>query len=161
MRLSSIMLYTHFNDEDRSYKNDLDKQERLSRDNHIPYVALKIYKYSSFKYLYLSGDDQALVNAATGHNHSSFNKIFNKFKPTYDTYMCDIEKGLVLRKVLHINGTPKGRARDMTACGCLGLILVWFRTRSSFVRSLFMLFGQTSSLMYHLLKLDRNYYFIS
>ena len=57
MRLSAIMLYTHFNDEGQSYNNYLDEQERLNRDKHIPRAALKRYKYFSFTYLYLSGDD--------------------------------------------------------------------------------------------------------
>ena len=30
MRLPAIMVYAHFNDEGRSYKTDLDEQERLN-----------------------------------------------------------------------------------------------------------------------------------
>ena len=148
MRLPAIMLYARFNDEGRSYKNKLDEQERLNRDKCIPCIALKRYKYSSFKYVYLNGDGQALVNT-TEYDHSLFNNLLRKFKPIYDTHMCDIETGLIRRKVLHTNGTPKGRFRDMTACGCIGLILVWYFTRGSCTRSFFMLFGQHSSHMYH------------
>ena len=48
MGLSGIMLYAHFNDAGQSYKNDIDEQERLKCDKHIPRVALKRYIYSSF-----------------------------------------------------------------------------------------------------------------
>ena len=97
MRLPAIMLYAQFNDEDQSYKNDLDEQERLNRNKRIHRVTLKIYKYSSFKYVYLSGDNQAFVNA-TGHDRAFFNKLLHKCKAIYDTYMCDIETGLICRK---------------------------------------------------------------
>ena len=40
----------------------------------------------------------------------------------------------------------------MTAYSFLGLILVWYRTRGSYVEILVMLFGQTSSPMYRWLK---------
>ena len=97
MRLTAIMLYDHFNEKGRSYKTDLDKQERLNCDKCIPRIVLKKYKYSSFKYVYLSGDDQDLVNA-TGYDHSSFNNLLHKFKPIHDTYMCDLETGLIREK---------------------------------------------------------------
>ena len=41
MRVPAIILYAHFNDECKSYKNDLDEQERLNCDKRIPCVALK------------------------------------------------------------------------------------------------------------------------
>ena len=74
MRLPAIILHDHFNDESQSYKTDLDEKERLNRDKHIPRIALNIYKYSSYKYLYLSGASQALFNA-TRNDHSSFNTL--------------------------------------------------------------------------------------
>ena len=43
----------------------------------------------------------------------------------------------------------------MTAEGCLGLVLMWFRTRGSCARSLAMIFGQTSTPMYKWLKFAR------
>ena len=74
MRLSRFMLMAAMTDSDRgSYKSQLDSDEKLNRDKRIPRAALTRYKYSSFKYLYLSGNDQALINA-TGHDHTSFSK---------------------------------------------------------------------------------------
>ena len=43
----------------------------------------------------------------------------------------------------------------MTASGCLGLVLMWFRTRGSCARALSILFGQTASPMYCWLKFGR------
>ena len=86
MRLLAIMLYVHFSDEDQSYNNDFDEQKKLNHGKCISRISLKRYKYSSFTYLYLSGDDQALVNS-TGRNQSSFNKLLHKFKPIYDIYV--------------------------------------------------------------------------
>ena len=53
------------------------------------------------------------------------------------------------------NGNVLGMKRDMTAEGCLGLILMWYRTRGSCARSLAMHFGQTSTPMYKWLKFGR------
>ena len=93
------MLYTYFNDEGHVYKTDLREQERLNRDKCIPCMALKMYNYLSFKYLYLSGDDQALDNK-TRHDHSSFSNMLHEFKFMYDTHICDIETGLIRKKSL-------------------------------------------------------------
>ena len=100
MRLSRFMLMAAMTDSDRgSYKSQLDIDEKLNRDKRIPRAALTRYKYSSFKYLYLSGNDQALINA-TGHDHTSFSKLLHKFKPIYDLYMWD-ENELCIRRKLH------------------------------------------------------------
>ena len=62
---------------------------------------------------------------------------------------------IIRLKKVDIDGVPMGRNRDMTACGCLGLILMWYRTRGSCSRGLAMMFGQTSTPMYQWLKFGR------
>ena len=52
------------------------------------------------------------------------------------------------------NGKVLGMKRDMTAEGCLGLVLMWYRTRGSCARSLAMHFGQISTPMYKWLKFE-------
>jgi hypothetical protein len=59
-----------------SYKDLLDDEERTHCDYCIPRTALRTYKYSSFRYLFLSSNDQALLNA-TGNDHASFRKLLN------------------------------------------------------------------------------------
>ena len=53
------------------------------------------------------------------------------------------------------NGEPKGRKRDMSAVGCLGLVLMWYCTTGVCTRSSAMNFGQKSTPMYIWLKFGR------
>ena len=134
----------------------LEDDERRRRDRRIPRSALNKYSHSPFMCLFLSGNDQALLNA-TGHDHSSFRKLLVVFEPLYDTFTWDHQFRYIRRKKIDpISGKPKGgKKRDMTACGCLGLVLMWYRTRGSCARGLSMIFGQTSSPLYLWLKFGR------
>ena len=155
MKLSfSLFFYAYFDAFPLKYKDLLNAQEKKRRDRHIPRAAIKPYKYSSFCHLFLSGNDQALLTA-TGHDHHSFNQLLQMFRPYYDRYTWDTKLKRIRKKVLDKYGNPKGRQRDMTACGCLGLVLMWYRTRGSCARGLAMLFGQTSSPLYLWLKFGR------
>ena len=53
------------------YKDIISMEGRRRRDRRIPRCALRSYAYSSFRTLYLSGNDQALLNL-TGFDHSTF-----------------------------------------------------------------------------------------
>ena len=152
MKLSRVAVCLEMMDS-TPYKRYLDEEERLMRDKRYPRSALRTYKYSSFQRLYESKNDQALVNA-TGHNFYSFENLLSLFAPYYHYYTYDDKLELIRPKVLE-NGRPKGRPRDMTACGCLGLVLMWFRTKGSSARSLSLMFGQTSTPLYKWLKFGR------
>ena len=155
MRLPTKILFIAVIDaKDGNYKEHLDEEGRKRRDRRIPRAALNFFKYSSFKHLYKSGNDQALLNA-TGHDHRSFNLLLGKFEHTYDYYMVDSETGRIRAKKLDFDGAPYGGKRDMTAIGALGLVLMWYRTRGACSRNLAMLFGQTSTPMYKWLKFSR------
>ena len=97
MRFSANMLYSHFNYKGQSYKTDLNEQEKVNRDKCVPCIALKRCNYSSFKYVFISGDDQALVNA-TEYDHSLFSNLLHELKSTYDAYFSDPETGLIHNK---------------------------------------------------------------
>ena len=116
----------------------LDDEDKRRRDRRIPRAALRPFKYSSFKYLYSSGNDQALLNA-TGFDHTSFDLLHLKFKETYDQHMVTHD-GLIKKKKLDADGIPMGRARDLHSVGALGLVLMWYRTRGSCARSLALMF---------------------
>ena len=62
---------------------------------------------------------------------------------------------LIRRKKLDHTGTPCGRPRDLSSIGCLGMVLMWYRTQGSSARSLCMMFGQTSTCLYKWLKFGR------
>ena len=98
MKLSfQLFLYWHYAKEmegDESYMDNITLEDRRRRDRRIPRCALKNYGHSSFRTLYLSGNDQALMNL-TGFGHSTFLKLVQKFKPVYDFYSFDKDTGLI------------------------------------------------------------------
>ena len=97
-----------------TFKNSLDIEGRRRRDRRVPREALKTFRFSSFRHLFMSRNDQALLNA-TGHDHRSFNMLLRKFKRTYDYYMIDSDTGRIRPKVLDLDGAPMGKPRDLTA----------------------------------------------
>ena len=62
-----------------TYIQLLDYEDMVRHDRRIPRSALTKCNYSSFKYLYSSGNDQALLNT-TGNDHYSFDLLLSKFK---------------------------------------------------------------------------------
>ena len=135
------------------YKRWLDEEEKRRRDRRYPRISLRTFRYSSFYKVYASRCDQALLNA-TGHDFNSFDNLLRLFAPFYHLYTFDDEIGRIRKKILE-DGKPKGRPRDLSACGCLGLVLMWYRTKGSCARALSMMFGQTSTPMYKWLKFGR------
>jgi hypothetical protein len=85
-------LYLHLAQlEDEAEKNQrkqqwkqrmLTEEGRRRRDKRYPRAALKFYNDSPFKYLYDSGNDQALLNAC-GVDHEEFSKLLDLFEPLY------------------------------------------------------------------------------
>ena len=61
----------------------LDDEAKHRRDRRYPRVAVKHFSYSSFRHLYLSHNDQALLNC-TGYDHPTFTVLVRKFQPYYD-----------------------------------------------------------------------------
>ena len=152
MKLSTLMMFRYSYLQKTPYKHILDDADRRRRDRRIPCQALLIFKFSSFYTLFRSGNDQAMLHA-TGHDHKSFNKLLKLFHPCYYLYTWDRSfKKIRLKNKVDMHGVPMGRPRDMSAIGCLGLVLMWYRTRGSCARSLSMIFGQTSSPLYTWLK---------
>ena len=134
-----------------SYRQLLDDEEKCRRDRRIPRCALRKFKYSSFKYLFVSGNNQALLNA-TGHDHRTFGILLGKFKVMFDShYECRKTKLIKPRDPDRARGKP----REIEAVCVLALVLVWCRTKGSCSRSLAMLFGLTSTPMYSWLKFGR------
>ena len=156
MRLSSSYLIWYGNWlQSVHYKHLLDENDRRNRDRRIPRIALKKYFHSAFRHLYLSGNEQALLNC-TGCDRRSFDKLLIKFRPFFDLYTFEDGTGIIRRKKIDKDGNViHGRKKDMTGEGCLGLVLMWFRTRGSCAKSLAMIFGQTSTPMYKWLKFAR------
>ena len=154
MKVSHKLLLIAASGNSQSYKMWLSAEERRLRDQRIPRCALQPWRFSSFRYLYLSGNDQALINA-TGHDHQSFRRLLELFSSYYTYWTWDEKTRQIRRKKLDLTGYSCGRPRNMSAVGCLGLVLMWYRTQGSCARILSMLFGQTSTCLYKWLKFGR------
>ena len=137
--------------------NSMTEEDKRLRDRRTPRCALDCHKHSSFKYLYNSGDDQALLNCC-GTTHAVFNELLALFEPYFNSYTLDDQGNL--RKFKHSRKRrriiQRGRKRDLDAIGCLGLVLYWYRTRGSVARAVSMAFGLTATPMYKWLKFGRH-----
>lgn len=115
----------------------LSKRGQKRRDRRYPRRAVKHYNDSPFKFLFESKDDQALLNA-TGVDHLEFGRLLSKFAPLFNMYKIDERDGLIKPRI-----SKKGRKRSLDAIGCLGLVLMWFRTKGAMSRTLPLVFGLT------------------
>ena len=102
-----------------SHRQLLEDDEKLRRDRRIPRCAIRVYKYSSFQYLFTSGNNQALLNA-TGHDHHTFSLLLEKFRFTYDNHTVQEYTNRIVYK------RKIGRPRYLNATGALGLVLMWY-----------------------------------
>ena len=113
----------------------LTEDQRRNRDRRMPRAAIKNYKNSPFEFLYNSLNDQVILNA-TGHNHRTFNILIKKFSPNYQDHTFDKGTDVIRKKICYPDGRPIGRKRDMSPVGCLGLVLMWYRSTGGCTRSL-------------------------
>ena len=143
----NFYIYTEYVLESSVYKSILDDEAKHYCNRRYPSVAVKKIIYSSFRHLYLSRNDQALLNC-TDYDHRTLAVIVRKFHPYYAYYTFDEEIGMIHPKIFCQDNTPYERAWDMCGVGCLGLIRMWYRARGSYARGLAMVFGQMSTPMY-------------
>eukprot|EP00536_Pseudo-nitzschia_multiseries_P002542 jgi/Psemu1/63698/estExt_Genemark1.C_340067 len=136
------------------YNNPLlGEEDKRRRDRRTPRIAIKRYSQSAFMYLYLLGNDQALLNCC-GVDHIVFRELLDIFEPCFNSYTIDKNTGSI-RKFKEYNKHNYIRHREFDAAGCLALILFWFQTRGSAARAVAIAFGITASPMYRWLKFGR------
>ena len=123
------------------FHRSLSRAMRRLRDRRIPRISLHHPSESSWRQLYGSRNDQALVTL-TGFDYRSFNWLLHIFEPVYNRYSPGDNNpdGYIVR-IRHPN---HGRPRLMSAADCLGLNLAWTRLRGS-TTSLQLVFGLTGS----------------
>ena len=103
----------------------LNAEERRRRDRRIPRLALVEPKMSAWKKILSSGNDQSLITT-TGLDFNVFKELKQRFEPEYSRYsLVPIEGKYVKVK------DKSGRRRLINGEDCLGLVLVWSRTRGS------------------------------
>ena len=139
------------NDDD----NELSLEDRRRRSRRIPRIAIRKYSQSAFKYMFDSGNDQALLNCC-GIDHRVFRELVALFEPVFNCHGYDEATGLVKKlKLSPKTGLPWGRPREVSATGVLGLVLFWYRTRGCVQRAIQLAFGLTATPMYKWLLFGR------
>jgi hypothetical protein len=142
-------------DDDDNGKPNLGLEDRRRRSKKYPRISLQLYSQSSFRYMFDSGNNQALINCC-GVDHNVFAGLLQMFKPVFDSHTFDRKTGFIKElKTSALLGKNRGRPRKVDAIGCLGLVLFWFRTRGSSARAISLAFGLTSSPMYEWLRFGR------
>lgn len=123
---------------------------RRRLNNQIPRCALLPPDKSAWATLYASGSDSALITA-TGFDHVTFDKLLSDFKIVYDSYRMDSITGMIVPRL----NPHMGRPRLLDAAGCLGLTLMWTRTKGA-DWSLCMHFGLTHTCCSRLIRFGRH-----
>ena len=103
----------------------LSNDDKRRRDRRTPRIALRKYPYSSFLYLYNSGNEQALINCCA-LDHNSFSQLLELFAPVFNVYTFEKSTNRIRKKMLTRDRKPKGRPREIDAIGCLCLVLYWY-----------------------------------
>ena len=90
-------------------------------------------KSSAWEKVHNSGDNPSLM-AVAGLDHFAFGKPLAEFEPLHNECTpwgthCGGVDGLNCR--LRNQGKTRGRGRKVTARGCLGLVLCWYRFRGA------------------------------
>ena len=132
-RQQQQQLFVHSRNRKIFYRS-LSIQQRRRRYNRIPRESLVDPTDSAWRKLYQSQNDQALITA-TGLDYATFQYLLLKFKPSFDNLTPHLKDGCIKQ----INKNQINR-RIIEASDCLGLVLMWTRTRSSMF-SLQMKFG--------------------
>lgn len=138
-RRAASEAYVHSRNRKRFYKM-LSQEQKRRRQKRIPRVSLLLPHQSSWRKLYTSRNDQALITF-TGLDVNAFDALLTRFAPVFDVFTpYKSSDGFYFIK----NDLNKGRKRLIDARDCLGLLLAWTRTRGSQM-VLQMLFGMTGT----------------
>ena len=100
------------------------KPQAIARKRfYIPRMSLLPSESSPWRHLYQSGSDSALV-VVSGFDHNAFDFLLEKFQPVFNLYTPYTEDGFIRLKT-----SNRGRKRGMKAADCMGLVLLWCRTK--------------------------------
>lgn len=129
----------------KHFHKALGAEGRQLRQRKIPRISLLDANASPWRKLYYSYNNQALITV-TGLSYHAFEYLVNKFAWYFDNYTPF--NGRVTRRV------NRGRHRRINAIDCLGLALVWTRTRGSLL-ALQMIFGLSMTNLCEYLRFGR------
>ena len=123
----------------KKFLKSLSEEERRLRSRKIPRASLLTLDMSPWRTLLASNVDQSLITM-TGFDGASFASLLQKFAPLFDEYTPFNTSHILLKQ----DPSKGGRPRKVRPEDCLGLVLVWTRTRGS-LTALQLIFGMTCS----------------
>jgi hypothetical protein len=123
----------------KKFLKSLSEEECYLRSRKIPRASLLMLDMSPWHNLLASEADQALITM-TGFDGLSFHVSLQKFAPLFDDYTPFNTSHILLKQ----DPSKGGRPRKIHPEDCLGLVLVWTRTRGS-LTALQLIFGMTCS----------------
>jgi hypothetical protein len=121
------------------FLRSLSDEERRLRSRKIPRASLLTLAASPWRNLLASDVNQSLITM-TGFDGVSFTSLLQKFAPLFDDYTPFHTSHILLKQ----DPSKGGRPRMVRPEDCLGLVLVWTRTRGS-LAALQLIFGMTCS----------------
>jgi hypothetical protein len=154
--LELFAYYYIFEDEDEDDKKQpgLSLEDRRRRSKRFPRISLQQHKKSAFRFMFNSGNNQALINCC-GVDHQVFSDLLVWFEPVFNSYTINRKTGRPRKLEPSAMGMANGRPRNIDATGLLGLVLFWYRTRGSVARAISMSFGLVASNLYDWLTFGR------
>ena len=123
----------------KDFFRSLDRVHRQLRQRKIPRCSLQDQSSSAWRRLYDSRNDQGMITL-TGFDHAAFDFLCGIFAPVFDSYTQFVPPGTSCFE--RTKQPKKGRPRMIRPEDCLGLVLVWTRTRGP-LNVLQLVFGLT------------------
>ena len=111
------------------FRHKLNKEGLDRRSRNLKRKTLLDPANAPWAKLYNSRDDAALITV-TGFDHATFQHILDLFEPYYSFYTpwTRNNDGHNYQRLLR---KKKGRPRKVSATGCLGLVLAWYRFKGA------------------------------
>lgn len=131
------------------FRELISSQAQRRRCMKISRASLLHPSMSAWAKLFGSGVDHSLITV-TGLDHCTFRKLLPRFESYYNSYTWRDNSCCIVPR----SGAKNGRRRLIDATACLGLSLMWFRTRGA-QWSLGMHFGLTSTSLCHYIRFGR------
>lgn len=132
-----VMAYLSIIDSHRitnQHRQHLNAAGRRLNQAKITAGALPSSDVSPFQIWFEKGTDQDF-RCMTGLDRQAFLDILALFEPLFDAYHINRKTGAIELVELTIHGKKKGRPREISAAGCLCLVLLWYRTTGALSRT--------------------------
>ena len=127
---------------------------RRRRSREYPRTSIRGYNSPPSRYLFESGNNQALLNCC-GVDHKTSRGLLEIFEPPSNAHRPNRRTGGISKWSVGERGKRLGGPRGLGATGALALVLFWYRTKGSSTRTASLALGLTSSALYEWLRPPR------